>query len=198
MKNIKEVTAVAVCSCCSVGCACRTWQQRLIQHLGAHCLWGLHTLLTARHASHIQAYAKPYSSRFVTNGIITTLLKDKSSEVKIPGDALHTKKSPLRAWYPELQKKYLEEGTTEHIQKQRYSAKHFLGTGYGPVMNKGIAEMDPLFDPVQLFTCTSAVGSTSTASVQDITIANPYVNSLHPPEAFLTVLSPYNFNRTLA
>lgn len=60
------------------------------------CLWGVYTSLTATHASHTLAYAKPYS-RFVTKGITTSLSKDKFSEIKIPGDALHTKKSSLRA-----------------------------------------------------------------------------------------------------
>lgn len=53
---------------------------------------GLYTFLTATHASHTLAYAKPYSSSFVTNGITKSPSKDKFSEVKIPGDALHTKK----------------------------------------------------------------------------------------------------------
>lgn len=58
--------------------------------------------------------------------------------------------------------------------------------------------MDPLFDPVQLFTCTSACLKYFNSLSSGYHHANPYVNSLPLPEAFLIILSSYNFNRTLA
>ena len=52
--------------------------------------------------------------------------------------------------------------------------------------------MDPTFEPVQLFSCSSAVKRilTSTVSVHNITFPNPHVNNLSLPEAFSAISSP--------
>lgn len=170
------------CLLCPQNCTAKTY-----------CLWGALYFPY----SHTLAYAKPCSSRFVTKGITTSLSKDRFNEIKIPEDALHTKKSSLRIRSPEMQKKYLEEGTTEHIQKQRYSASHFLGTGYGPLMDSGHCRDGSFVWPstaAHMYLCSGKYFNSLSSGYHH---ANPYVKSLLLPEAVLTVLSSYNFSRTL-
>lgn len=121
-------------------------------------------------------------------------LKHKFREGKIPGEASHTKKSSLSAGYPELQTAWSWDRT---LRKYGYFLVlfflPFLGTGHQPLMETGHCRDGSFGWPsiaILMFLCGWKDPYFNSLSSR-YHHANPYVNSLPLPEAFLTILSSY-------
>lgn len=135
-------------------------------------------------------------------GLLPVSLKDKFREGKIPGKASYKKKKyHLRAGYPELQAARSWDST---LRKYCYFLVlfflHFLGAGYWPLMEAGHCRNGSIVWPsiaILTFLCSWKDPYFNSVS-SGYHHANPYVNSLPLPEAFLTILSSYTFNTTLA